>query len=589
MIVPMKKIAVIVRAQAAAETVEALRRLGLLHVEHQQPPQGDDIVVIRDRLGLVNQAVEILSEARAALNFGENLSARDDGAQDRDVVCRRIVDAWKRLDQLQEYAKGLQSGIDEWRPWGNFEPGSIHRLAEQGIIIKLYKIPLKEFRDFPEGVIVEKIAAQGAMVLCAFIGQSPFEWRFRELELPASGLEHMQGRLAEDRRVIDALRKELEDLYCRRESLAAYRDALRKDLEFLEAIAGMNQQGALAYITGYAPSESQAQFLEAAHTAGWGILISAPGQDDNPPVLLRNPRWISLINPVYKLMEVAPGYRELDVSPLFLLFLVLFFGMIIGDAGYGAVYCALTFLAQRKYGGKTKDKKAFYLFYLFSFCAVIWGLLTGTVFGQQWYLARGFHALAPALNDAKFFMAFCFLLGALQLSLAHGWQALIKLPSVTALADVGFICLLWAGFFLAKMFILGDAFPPAGQWLIWTGMALIVFFVSPGKNIFKTALAGLGVLALGLVGNFGDVVSYIRLFAVGLAGVAVADAVNMLAGGAGINGAARLLILFIGHSINIVLGPMSVLVHGIRLNVLEFSLLHGNVTWSGAAYRPLKE
>jgi V/A-type H+-transporting ATPase subunit I len=96
-------------------------------------------------------------------------------------------------------------------------------------------------------------------------------------------------------------------------------------------------------------------------------------------------------------------------------------------------------------------------------------------------------------------------------------------------------------------------------------------------------------VALSLVNNFTDVVSYIRLFAVGLAGVAISNTVNTLAGSAG-NGniLAQSLIIFAGHTINMLLGPMSVLVHGIRLNVLEFSS-HANVTWSGVAYKPLKE
>jgi V/A-type H+/Na+-transporting ATPase subunit I len=128
-----------------------------------------------------------------------------------------------------------------------------------------------------------------------------------------------------------------------------------------------------------------------------------------------------------------------------------------------------------------------------------------------------------------------------------------------------------------------------GQWLAYAGMALIVLFISPRKNFLASIGSGLGALALGIMGNFGDVVSYIRLFAVGLAGVAVADSVNLLAAGAGSNLIAKALILFVGHSINIILGPISVLVHGVRLNVLEFSLLHGNVTWSGLAYKPLKE
>jgi V/A-type H+-transporting ATPase subunit I len=87
--------------------------------------------------------------------------------------------------------------------------------------------------------------------------------------------------------------------------------------------------------------------------------------------------------------------------------------------------------------------------------------------------------------------------------------------------------------------------------------------------------------------NFTDVVSYVRLFAVGLAGIAISDTVNMLAAGFG-PGVISVLIIFLGHTINIVLGPLSVLVHGIRLNVLEFSG-HAGLSWSGIAYKPLKD
>jgi V/A-type H+-transporting ATPase subunit I len=122
-------------------------------------------------------------------------------------------------------------------------------------------------------------------------------------------------------------------------------------------------------------------------------------------------------------------------------------------------------------------------------------------------------------------------------------------------------------------------------------MALVVFFTNPQKNILKGAGEGLGTLALSLMNNFTDVVSYVRLFAVGMAGVAIAETCNTMAGSVGTGGVviglASVLILVIGHALNIILGPMSVLVHGVRLNVLEFSG-HASVTWSGQPYKPLK-
>jgi V/A-type H+-transporting ATPase subunit I len=186
---------------------------------------------------------------------------------------------------------------------------------------------------------------------------------------------------------------------------------------------------------------------------------------------------------------------------------------------------------------------------------------------------------------------FCFFLGALHLSIAHSWRAFLKFPSVTALADVGYICILWTAFFLARTLVLGEAFPSFGIWLVVTGIILVVVFTNPQRNVLRGIGEGLGTIALSFMNNITDVISYVRLFAVGLAGLAIAETTNTLASGFG-NGvvalAAGIAILIIGHGLNIVLGIISVLVHGVRLNVLEFSG-HANVTWSGSAFEPLEE
>jgi V/A-type H+-transporting ATPase subunit I len=402
----------------------------------------------------------------------------------------------------------------------------------------------------------------------------------------------MQERYSADKKTRLQLKDEILKHIVYLGNLENLRKGILKEVEFQEALCGMQQEEGLVYIKGFIPYYSQQEVEQASRSEGWGVLVAEPAEDDNVPTLMRNPAWASIVRPVLKLLEIVPGYRELDISPLFLIFFSLFFGMLIGDAGYGAVYLFLTFLAHKKMGGRVKDKGVFFLFYLLSSCAIIWGVLVGAFFGQEWLLKAGYRPLAASLNNVSFIQAFCFLIGAVHLSIAHSWRAVLKLPSLTALADIGWILVLWAAFFIAKTLLLGDLFPGFGKWLLSAGLVLVLFFTNPQKNILKAMGEGLGTIALGLMNNFTDVVSYVRLFAVGLAGFAIADAFNAMA--AGINNGGLFaavmsaVILSAGHGLNLVLGPMSVLVHGVRLNVLEFSG-HANVAWSGFEYKPLKE
>jgi V/A-type H+/Na+-transporting ATPase subunit I len=132
----------------------------------------------------------------------------------------------------------------------------------------------------------------------------------------------------------------------------------------------------------------------------------------------------------------------------------------------------------------------------------------------------------------------------------------------------------------------------SAQYLFMIGPVLVLFFSKPNRNPLKSVAGGLGDLALNVVNTFTDIVSYIRLFAVGLATVAVADAFNLMALDLGFSnmmaGFFSALILVVGHVFNMILGAMAILVHGIRLNVLEFSS-HMNLEWAGIKYSPLQK
>jgi len=584
MIVAMKKVFIFLQQEHARTALNDLAALGVLHIEHQNPPSSEEINALTEKLVLVEQAILILSTADPRITPVVLPS------KDIISVCQHIVDLQKRSEQLKEYAVTLNTWADQWGPWGDFDPQQISQLAQKGVYIKLYQIPREQLKNLNQEIIVKKIFSQGAIENCVVFSRNNIQLSFKELELPKISLAEMRQRLSEDAGIILNLKKQISAHLDYQVELLAEKKSLTLQKKYFEALRGMGQAEELVYLKGYAPVDAEETLIREAKQRGWGIFTAVPQEEDQVPTLLRNPAWISFIKPLLKLLELIPGYRELDISPLFIVFFSLFFGMLIGDAGYGLVYGLLNFWLHKKLGRKMKDQSVFFLFYILSFCAIIWGFLTGTFFGQAWLLNLGIKPLVPALTDTTFIQGLCFLIGAVHLSLAHGWKAILKAPALEALAELGWICVIWAVFFLAKNLILGESFPSLGSGLIITGLVLVLFFTSPQRNIFKTIGSGLGTIALSLVNNFTDVVSYIRLFAVGLAGVAIADAFNAMAAGIIKKGdfltivAAALVVVF-GHALNIILGPMSVLVHGVRLNVLEFCG-HAGVTWNGFVYKP---
>jgi len=584
----MKKVAVIVQSKDAQDTLKHLSSLGAVHVEHQQTPAGKDVTAITDDIALAQQATNILSTEEFSAKFPLEIAKQ---YQDWKSIAYHIIDLSKRFYQLKEYSLILKNTISYWQEWGDFNPETIRDLAKKEIFVRLYDVPARELKKLPSDVIVKVISNVRGIAHCIVISRKNVEIPFKEIALSKMGLIEMKERLSKDYSVMDSIRKEICKHNCYLETLEQIKKSLEKDLEFQQALNGMGQSRAIAYLAGYVPYDVVDLLQEISERKKWGLKISDPCDEDRVPTLIRNPKWVSIISPIFKVIEIIPGYREFDISLWFLVFLSIFFGMLIGDAAYGLIFFILTFLAQRKWGRRIKERSTFVLFYLFSMCAITWGLLSGTFFGQEW-LPGFVKPLIPALRNDRSVQNLCFFIGAFHLSIGHFWRTIVKFPSLMALAEIGWILILWGAFYLARTLILGSTFPVFGKWFFIVGPILIVFFTSFKKNILKGIGEGFGNLLLNIVNSFTDVVSYIRLFAVGLATVAVADSFNKMAMEVGFGsvaaGALAAFVLFLGHTLNIILGPMSVLVHGVRLNVLEFCN-HIDIKWSGFAYKPLRQ
>jgi len=192
------------------------------------------------------------------------------------------------------------------------------------------------------------------------------------------------------------------------------------------------------------------------------------------------------------------------------------------------------------------------------------------------------------VDTTRTIMHLCFIIGAVHLSIARILAFVKSLPTLSAPRHLGWVALIWGMYFVARMFVLGDPMYPAAIPLVGGGFAVVVLFSEQGGGLLRGVGLGLAkapLKVLSAIGAFSDVVSYVRLFAVGLATLEVARAFNTMAIGSGF-GPASVLILLFGHVLNIVLASMALLVHGVRLNMLEFSG-HLEMEWTGTEYRPL--
>lgn len=579
MIVPMKKIALIVQSKDVDSVLEAVKKLGVLHVEHENPLEDVEIAKRRNELTLLLKAINLLPDVS---NAGEITKERN-----YDDLTKEIINLSEEKEVFLEDVKKIDRDISMWQEWGDFDPDIIEDMESKGIWVRLCKIDNSQLKDIPEGVILEKFFKKRNIFYCAIISGKEITLPFEAMELPEICLSEMQTQKLDNEEKIDKINKKLFELAVYKDSLVNYASKLETIIHVNEIKAGMGKFEKLSYLKGYAPINKITCLEKAGLKEKWGVIIEDPGDNDNPPTLIKNPKWVELIKPIFKIINTIPGYKEVDISLHFLIFFAIFFGMLIGDAGYGLVYILAAAFLQWKLKN-LKDKKVFFLAYVLSSFAIAWGLITGVFFGPHPWLKP----LIPYFGNDINTQSFCFLIGAIQLSIAHIWKFLRKWPSLKAFSDIGWILILWAAYFLANTLILVKAFPFFAKWLLIIGAPLVILFTSPDKNILKGIGLGLGDFLLKVMNSFGDVVSYIRLFAVGAAGVAIADAFNQIAITIGhasvLSGMAALGVLFCGHTLNIVMGILAILVHGVRLNILEFSG-HMDIEWSGAEYAPFKE
>jgi len=571
MIVPMERLTLLCLASTRDQTLRTLQDMGVVHVVSLKPPDSRALETSRNHLAYIKRALETMPRK----------SPEKPSGLPPDLVVSLV---WTLLQDKKDVEDALSDMRQERArilPFGSFDPSMIAGLRRHGVFIKLFVVSLDVEIKPPEGAALIEINRDKNDVYYALFAREDIALGVPEFRLPERSLGDLDQQIVEyERRLADCVStlKQYEGDY---ESVAALRDQIDDTVHFHEARDGMMNSAPVAYLRGYLPAEQADTIMEAARREGWGVQIDHPEPDEEVPTLVQNPKWIQPIRTVLSAINVLPGYREVDMSGIFLIFFSIFFSILIGDAGYGLLFLIATWIARRKF--KNAPAEPFALLTLTSIGTMIWGGLTGNYFGVS--VGWRVEWLASEHNV----MSLCFLIGAIHLTVAHVWNVVRFAPNPLALAQVGWIAMTWTMYFWAHQLVLNEPIPPGLGWVSIAGVVLILLFMTP-INKLRTEWHQHVMFPLNLVSNFVDVVSYIRLFAVGSATFAVASVFNSMALDKGIDsilaGFLAAVILFVGHSLNIVLGAMGVLVHGVRLNTLEFSS-HLGVQWTGRPYEPL--
>ena len=639
MIVPMKKVSLITLGDKRSDTLKKLRALGLLHIEISEGG-GERLDELKSKVALLENALYLLGKRK-------NVTLKSVGKDEAFEAAQEICALADEKKALQDERSIIRAELDRVQKLGDFDVADINSLSQKGVDISLYEMPRSEYDKLGDDIKTIRLGATRSSVLFAVVSQgedgydgivaSLSSYRF---EIPQTSVAQMKNRVSEISSKIEAIDVKVELFAEYTDSIKAAVKAFEKDIEFEVYKTGMqneclsedNGDGkavSVAHFVGYVEAENLDKLKDAARENSWGLLIEEPTVEDNVPTKLKNNKLVSLIYPLTDFLGTVPGYFEYDISGWFLSFILIFFGIIFGDGGYGLIVCAVAAaLIVKALVAKKEIQPAFLLVGLFGLSTVLWGTLTCTWFGLSpeqlplwlrrlsipvisnvyadkiWYPAwtQG----AAGLTTAQNLQILCFTLALVQLTVAHVKGAIRNKRSIKALGDIGAMLQLFGIYYVvlslvvnAEVFSLGLKLygVPVGTVaiaLIGVGFVLSFVFSNYEGSIIKSILASLTNIVsvlLGVVNVFSDIVSYIRLWAVGLAGAAISATVNELAGplfGNFMFMVIAIVLLVFGHGLNMVLNVLSVIVHGIRLNTLEFSS-HLDMSWSGHKFKPFKE
>ena len=602
MIQAMKKLEILIQEKDRKAFLLDLQTLGLVHLEIKTASRTNDQT--SDLLAKIKEEVKWL--ALMAKNYGVQIP-QDALKGTPEDLATRLLSIRKRLGELDIELRILDEKIARLSPYGRFNPEVFEQLERSGLVLYLCNTAWDRFQ--PEG---------GTSVLVESLNQIEGSVYFIAMHMKSDKLDDLDQEILtardniprEDLSVLTANRDKLafEQDTLIREALDAtrYREALMHHMTKLydqvrleEAEVGLESllEGELCVIRGWFPATEEKRILEFFKTHDEVYFISEPEKEDTVPIQLKQSWFTRMFEPIMKVYSL-PDYNELDTTPFFAPFYTLFFGLCIADGGY-AILILLVLLFGFSRLRKSPMAPMMGLVAILGVASLVGGVILDDYFGvrpvteghAEYNWLKPF-AFLRSQNDAMYFPI---MLGFIQICLGYvlrtinrvkhcGWiGALMSLGVLAAISSAIMTILRFLGpdFAIGPVPLgrLGTGISLTGSLVpLFAGVFLILFFNGVEHEVpwYKRPLHGLWNIYELVTGLPGDILSYMRLYALGLAGGLLAEAVNgiafkMVEGSQNpVSYTAMVLVLLFGHGLNLGIGLLSAFVHSLRLTFVEF-------------------
>jgi len=597
----MKRVFIIGPSDQNETALQLLQEAGVIHVEPAAKMRGDlekkNSLILQEvrRIGQIYEGVDRFRKRGEKIPVyvpdGEFLS-----------FCEQKLAA---LHELQNRKQSLLKLISDLRLWGDFDPEKLRSLEREGVYVQRFRMETKPGTPLklPEEVFMEMVTEKPVTHIYTIQLGHPVEIsQATLLRHPEKGLKEAQKELQEVIEKEERVMAELSGAGDRIELLKRQYLATLNEARYTEHLATLYSEDLLFGVQGWVPADLEAELLRKIEASGLPLLVRTrdPLEEETPPTLLKNNWFIARIEPLLKLYGL-PAYRSLDPSYFFAPFMILFFGICLGDAGYGLIFLLASTWIKKKWGHLAKGlSPAMNLCQAFSVSAILIGVITGSVFGYK-FANREWVLVDLDLDVGNpMILFYCSLgLGLLHLTLSYLLGILQSSSRHDQLQKLGLVGVLWGGAFLISRSIwfsdpastANAPFQYAGWGLLCSGLFLTFLFASDSKK--WVVRIGLGFWSVyGLTGLIGDLLSYARLFGLGIATTAIAAVMNQLAGmvyqtaGPILGLFFGFLLLVMGHALNFVLSILGSTIHSARLHFVE--AFKSFFQPGGIEYKPFK-